>query len=265
MICSECELLLSAHSDGELDSPTVAAVDAHLRACTRCTSERQQLEAMRRALRERLPRYRASSELRSRITQAVREADIGVGPAAAAPSRRSPWRWMLIAATILVALGGGFLAGRTIGPVAARDDVAQDVLTSHVRSLMPGHLTDVAASDQHAVKPWFAGRVDYSPAVYDLAASGFPLTGGRLDYVGGRPVAVLVYGRRLHVINVFEWPAAGEQSLQEQSRHGYHLVQWVHGGMSYWAASDLNSTELRELAQRLVASDDAARKAEASP
>ena len=118
---------------------------------------------------------------------------------------------------------------------------------------MPGHLMDVISTDQHTVKPWFNGRVDFSPPVNDFAADGFRLVGGRLDYLDGRPVAALVYQRRKHIVNVFVWPAAdGSQSAVEITAHdGYNLLHWRRGGMNYWMASDLNAQEMGDFARLL--------------
>jgi len=160
------------------------------------------------------------------------------------------WRWLAAAATLVAAIGGTWQVATTVSDGRA---LADQVLASHVRSLMPGHLTDVASTDQHTVKPWFNGRLDYSPAVSDFAGAGYPLIGGRLDYVGGRPVAALVYGRRQHMIDVLLWPKesgpkAGPASL---TRQGYHLVHWVGPQYTYWVVSDLAPAELRQFAELL--------------
>jgi anti-sigma factor RsiW len=159
---------------------------------------------------------------------------------------RSGWRWNIawagsaVAALCVLALGIGLF----LALPGADERMADDVVASHVRALMVDHAADVASSDRHTVKPWFAGKLDFAPPVFDLTAEGFALVGGRLDYLERRPVAALVYRHRQHLINLFVWPSPGDVALQKWERQGFHLIHWAGGGMNYWAVSDLNADEL---------------------
>lgn len=245
MTCAELETRLHAYLDAELPETAAREVAAHVAHCPHCGPWYEEQRTLRAALRGRLPTLRAPDTLRAGIRRGLRAAqDLEpIRPTAA-------WRWVAAAAALVLSVGGTWSLARRGGEANA---IADEVLASHVRSLMPGHLTDVLSSDQHTVKPWFNGRLDFSPPVPDFAASGFPLIGGRLDYVAGRPVAVLVYGRRQHLIDVMLWPAgsgsrAGPAARTEQ---GYHLLHWTARDFTYWVVSDLGLGELGDFAARL--------------
>jgi anti-sigma factor RsiW len=261
MTHSELELQLDAYLDGELASRDAREFEAHLKECRNCARLHDARVALGAAIRAEVPALRAPDVLRTRLRTALRSA--AGSPVA---SRRTPvrgWRPLALAASLaLVAVGSWRVASNR----AAGEALSEQVLTSHVRSLMPGHLTDVVSSDQHTVKPWFNGKLDFSPAVYDFAGRGYPLIGGRLDYLGGRPVAALVYGRRQHLINVFIWPATqgSGRNPGETMRQGYHLLHWTTPEYTYWVVSDLGMTELRDFAQLVRAGDSTATGAPAT-
>ncbi|HEY9516759.1 MAG TPA: anti-sigma factor [Gemmatimonadaceae bacterium] len=242
MTCDDFEYRLGAYVDQELGPAARGDMEQHLQACPTCQLRHERQRALSTTLREKLPAFEAPDLLRARVTRAIRAAHV---ERVDMQARR--WRWAAIAASTLFAITASYAV---LGPrraVPPRNTLAHEVLSSHVRSLMPDHLTDVASSDQHNVKPWFDGRLDYSPPVYDIAPQGFPLIGGRLDYVGNRAVAALVYQRRKHVINLFIWPVErSDERAREITRQGYHLLHWTRAGMTYWAVSDLNGDELRE-------------------
>ena len=246
MDCADVGARLDAYLDGELDVRETSAVAAHLARCPACTASLDRLRALGEALRAELPPHAVPDLLRARVRDAVRDAAPAAGPV-----RVVPWRGLGIAAAMVVCVAAGWAVASWRG---ARGSIADAVLAAHVRSLMPGHLTDVASTDQHTVKPWFDGRLDFSPPVTDEAPAGFPLLGGRLDYLGGRTAAALVYGRRLHRINLFVWPDRGARDGEGSARaerDGYHLEHWTQGGMVFWAVSDLSVDELEQFVRLL--------------
>lgn len=155
-----------------------------------------------------------------------------------------PWRWMAIAASVLLVASVTWNVSMLRSRVDPQQALAGDVVSAHIRSLTGTHLLDVPSSDHHTVKPWFNGKLDFSPAVKDV--EGFPLLGGRLEYLEGHPAAALIYGRRGHIINVFTWPSAAAIAGVSETRNGYHIESWSSDGMAFWAASDLNEGELRD-------------------
>ncbi|HYS05749.1 MAG TPA: anti-sigma factor [Candidatus Dormibacteraeota bacterium] len=251
MTCQEARSLLHAFLDDELDLTHSLDVQRHLDTCPACAREHSAQRALRTALRDEALYFRPPEGFTTRAQAALRASAEPVGAAARAgpPSGFSWTRWLWLPAGALA----GVLAVLVAPRQSADDLLAQEVVASHIRSLMPGHLADVPSSDQHTVKPWFNGRLDFSPPVKDLADEGFPLTGGRLDYLGGRPIAALVYERRQHIINLMVWPASRDMDrpLTVATRQGYHLLHWTQGGMNYWAVSDLKEDELKQFV-RLV-------------
>jgi anti-sigma factor RsiW len=249
----EIEAKIDAELDGELAPSEAAALEAHLSGCAECRRFRAERTALRSAIAAEVPGYRAPESLERRVRGAIREASAPRGAPATATPRF--WRPLAIAASLMIVALGSWRLGTDR---AAARALADDVLASHIRSLMPGHLTDVLSSDQHTVKPWFNGKLDFSPPVRDLAERGYPLLGGRLDYVDGRPAAALVYGRRQHVINVFVWPVGGpDAGAAESLSRGYNLLHWTTPQYSWWAASDLALPELREFVSLLQRGDSA--------
>lgn len=233
--------LLHAHADGELDLVNAREVEQHLRACDKCRRAEEQILALRGALTNAAPSYRAPAHLRRNIRAALRRE------ARTKEKRFSFWP-ILATGAAFAALVLGFALFQTIRTSHNREIVDQ-VVANHVRSLLATHLVDVASSDQHTVKPWFDGKIDFAPDVHDFSANGFPLVGGRLDYLAGKTVVALVYQRNKHPINVFITPAAGtgESSPVALMRRGYNVLSWTHREMNYWAVSDLNAAELRQL------------------
>ena len=268
MNCQEIKNLMDAYLDGELDPITSQKVEQHLRDCPKCEQAYEVETAMAHAISQAAPYYKAPLELRERIQVSLREA-IGA-PASRAvteddslPVRRPeavrrgvvfdmPWNWLALAAAIVLAaiVASSFLP--KLWQPGADQFLATQLIASHVRSLMANHLTDVASSDQHTVKPWLDVKLDFAPAVVDLSGGGFPLVGGRLDYLDNRPVAALVYQRRKHFINLFIWPGEPDatRATKAMSRQGYQLLHWVDSDFNYWAVSDVNEKDLQAFKQQ---------------
>jgi len=252
-----CETLsdkLTGYLDGELDQRGVGEVETHLRQCVACATRLERERRLRSAVQAQVKPLRAPDGLRERVRGALR-AEVRAG--VKETPRRSAWipAWAATAAALVLGLAGGWQFATLRTARSESSDLVAEVVASHVRSLQSDHLTDIGSSEHHTVKPWFAGKLDFSPPVPDFSAEGFPLLGGRLDYVREKQVAALVYGRQQHVINLFVWPSPDSNTLPAAaSRRGYHVQHGAASGMTYWAISDLNESDLSHFAH-LVATD----------
>lgn len=248
MDCADARMLLGPAADGELDLMTSVALARHVHICPACASARDDMGSLKAVLAT-TPYYRAPSELAERVRRSIGSRERA--PEARRHPRWTSWALTAVAASLLLSVGlvGWIRSGATNHEEA----LVEEVIAAHVRSLMADHLLDVTSSDRHTVKPWFAGRLDFAPDVRDLAAAGFPLAGGRLEYLDGRPVAALVYRRDRHVINVFVWPTEAPDSLPSVRRaRGYTLGQFAHGHLSYRIVSDAGPEVVEELAAALL-------------
>jgi anti-sigma factor RsiW len=246
MNCREIRELKHAWFDGELDLAHSLQIEEHLKSCPDCSRALDGLQQLRTAIKSSDLYHRAPASLERGIRSAIAPAPVREPQA----SPRFSWAWLRPAAFAGLAAVGALAALLVFNTFSSSNRLVQEVASAHIRSLMPGHLMDVASTDQHTVKPWFAGKLDFSPPVTDFADHGFPLVGGRLDYLAGRPVAAMVYQRQKHIINLFVWPAPGPGAASETTStdNGYNLVRWRQNGMDCWAVSDLNRAELRDFA-----------------
>lgn len=245
MDCPTCEAMVDAYVDGELTATESADFERALAACPDCRKRLDSARAIGGLLRD-LPAEAAPDLLRARVERELR----GI-----AGRPRERMRWMAYAASLIVAVGLGW-AGGTLTGQGSRDSDA--LVASYLRMAMAEHTVDVASSDRHTVKPWYAGRIDYAPPVYDLTADGFPLLGGRLDVIDGRKVAVLVYRRNQHKLAVSLWPATGgDTPARVTERDGFAMGEWRHGGFDWRAVSDISPAEMTAFATALGRAVDA--------
>jgi anti-sigma factor RsiW len=259
MNCEETRRFLDVSLDGELDLVRHLELEAHLRGCPACAQLEENARARGEALGKKLPRFTASTRLAKKIRAAARSpgfqseslnaagSNVPTTPPAPPKVIFPVWQLTGLAASVAFALLAGFAWG---GAHVRTNLLFEEAIAEHVRSLQVTHLTDVASTDQHTVKPWFAGKLDFSPPVFDLAPTGFSLTGGRLEHIDGRPAAALVFHRRQHALNLFIWPA-NERTLSSRvaQRDGYNAATWSQTGLNFLAVSEISATELTQFAE----------------
>jgi len=246
MSCDRADTVLHAYFDNELDALGAAEFERHIEHCAECAGALAALKDLRTSMNSAQLYEKAPASLRKRLLADVAPArPIEIAPA------RATWRWLAIAASVLLCISVGWQIVSVQRGEESNAVLAAELVDAHLRSLQPGHLSDVVSTDQHTVKPWFDGKLDFAPPVRDFAEQGFPLQGGRLDVVHGRAIAALVYGRRKHLVNVFIWPTIErDASPRTGSRQGYQWIDWRKGGMEFCAVSDTAPSDLEQL-QRL--------------
>ena len=255
MNCAECEILLHALIDGELDAGHAREVEAHAATCAACGEKLEAFRTMRQAMAGASLKEKAPANLRGRIEAALPQpsAQIIAPRQFFQPSRRSFFGGFAVGTALSAAVAASLVL--TVFRGDQEDTIAGEVVSAHIRSLQAGHLMDVETSDQHTVKPWFDGKLDVAPPVIDLTAEGFTLVGGRLDYIDGEPVASVVYQRRKHVINLFVAQRLGSEhaAVSDRTIQGYNVRHWSEQGLDFWAVSDLAGDELDEFVQKISA------------
>jgi len=256
MNCEDLRMYLSAYLDDELDVAESLRLEKHLTECRGCREVQEAHVALRSALRDPSLYFQPSADFANRIASSVR---LQAKKEARQESGWFDWfplpslRWVSVAAILVIMITAGSLLILNKTRSSHEQLMASAVLTGHIRSLQAGHLVDVPSSDRHTVKPWFQGKLDFAPPVPDLSELGWVLIGGRLDYLDGRPVAAVVYQRRMHNINVFVWPHQGtaDDKIQQEDAQGYQILHWNGADMTYWVVSDLNKDELMDFARAL--------------
>ncbi len=241
MDCRTCEAMVDAYVDGELSTTESIAFEAALAGCPDCRRRLEETRAMSGFLRA-LPAEAAPDLLRARIERELRAISAASKPQAR-PAFGQNMRWMAMAASLIVAVSIGWVGGTFTGRGGPDDD---QLVSTYLRVASSEHPVDVASTDRHTVKPWFAGRIDYSPPVHDLTSDGFPLEGGRLDVVAGRKVSVLVYRHNQHRVALSLWPAtaSGNTAPKVVERNGFALAEWRHDGFEMHAVSDIAPSEM---------------------
>ncbi len=245
MDCTETRSRLHPYLDRELDVESSLAIERHLASCPDCRAIVERQSALQSGVRLNAQYYRAPRALADRIRRQV-----------GAPAGRT-WRWprlqqwLPLGAAVAATAVLSWTAAIQYAGVSEDQRLAEQVVAGHARAVMTAHRIDVASSDRHTVKPWLSSKLDFSPPVVDLANAGFPLDGGRLDYLDNRPVATLCYRYRQHTIDLFVWPQkrGGETPMRSFERQGYNVLHWTDGGMVFWAVSDVNDTDLKAFAE----------------
>jgi len=252
MNCQQTRPLIDPYADGEMDAAGILELEKHFHDCPACALAWHNAQNLKKALKQDALFFTAPAELR-RTIKAELHSQLKT------ESRWNVWNWnWLSAATTSVATAClALLLTVTLTRPSAEQRLTQEIVSSNIRSLMANHMLDVVSTDQHTVKPWFNGKLDFSPPVKDLAAQEFPLIGGRLDYIGGHSVAALVFQHRKHVINLFIWPVNGKDSKPASLTpiQGYNVIHWSEADMTFWAVSDLNGKELMDFVQDFAAGE----------
>lgn len=251
MSCQEVCEFVDAYLDQELDVIASSQFDRHLKHCEACRARYEQHQQLRDSVRSNMEYFHPSKEFEQRLRAQLFPAGQGERKASKQEWFAGWQPWAVAAGLVGVLLFTAVLFEMAKRP-SESDMLAQQVVSSHIRSLLANHLSDVISTDQHTVKPWFSGKLDFAPVVRDLASQGFPLAGGRLDYLNDRNVAALVYKRRQHKINLFLWPSpASDAGPRTLTIKGFNVVHWTHSQMAYWAVSDVSAGDLEEFSRDL--------------
>jgi anti-sigma factor RsiW len=246
MNCQQAKPLIEPYADGELDAAAILELEKHIHDCPACARAWRNVQGLKKALKQDALFFTAPKELRRRV-----KAELHSQLETKSWWDFRNWNWLTAATISLATACLALLLTVTLTRPSAEQRLTQEIVSSNIRSLMANHMLDVVSTDQHTVKPWFNGKLDFSPPVKDLAAQDFPLVGGRLDYISGRSVAALVFQHHKHVINLFIWPV-NENDAKPVSLtpiQGYNVIHWSKADMTFWAVSDLNEKEMMEFVQ----------------
>jgi anti-sigma factor RsiW len=243
---------MSEYLDAEQNSAERQQLQSHLDSCEQCRGALDELRTLQGRVAQSAKRHAAPPHLKHRIHAALKAEQAATRKRTPKP-RSWPWAWINLGLAGASTAAFAVTLALYLGQPSSSELREQELVASHFRSLMPDHLADVASTDQHTVKPWFTGKLDYSPPVYDLAQQGHPLIGGRLDYLNRRPVAALAYRHRLHIINLYVWPDASQHDTAPHvsSRQGFQMVRWSQNGMQFAAISDISAQDLVEFKRQI--------------